>query len=257
LIDSYTSGDGSGLALSTNTGTLTVLQGAANILALTLNPILESLAFAPIADSTNATLTTTLPLVLQAQDSSGATIIGPGNFVTSANAPNPITLSSSSSTHVVLQTTSGSPATAAVNATTDNNLGRISYDGTLFAGSQTVSASATGVPTVTFTLTLTLATGGLSVPASIAMGTDLSTSTALLPLSEPGFGGTFTLTSSSCAGIVTFPGTAGLGPSQSPTVTQVGGGTCTILVSDGLGHSGSVTVYSTTIGFTLQQHQRR
>jgi hypothetical protein len=250
-IKSYVSGAGTGLAVSLNTGTLTVIRGAANVLTLTLNPILASLVFVPAAYSANATTASTLPLVLQAKDTAGAIIIGPGTYVTAANVANPITLSSSSAAHVVLQTSAGSAATVTLTTAATNNLAQIAYDGTLVAGSQTITASATGITTATSALTLTLAAGGLSVPASIALGADLGTTSTALAISEPGYGGTFTLTSSSCTGIVTFPGTAGPGPSASPTVTQAGGGTCTILVSDGT-NSSSVTVYSTTIGIILQ-----
>jgi hypothetical protein len=240
-IESYVTGNGTGSAVSTNTGTLVVLSGVANVLNLTLNPILSSLAFLPLGYSANAIAASNLPLVLEAKDTAGAIIIGPGTYVTATNVANPITLSSSSPTHVVLQTSTGSAATITLTTTSTNNLAQIAYDGTLVAGSQTVTASATGVTTATFALTLTLAAGGLVVPASISLGA----------ISEPGYGGTFTLTSSSCTGIVTFPGTTGAGPSTSPTVTQAGGGTCTILVSDGTNNS-SVIVYSTTIGIVLQ-----
>jgi len=250
-IKSYVSGAGTGLAVSLNTGTLTVVRGMANVLTLTLNPILASLVFVPAAYSANATTASTLPLVLQAKDTAGAIIIGPGTYVNAANVANPITLSSSSAAHVVLQTSAGSAATVTLTTAATNNLAQIAYDGTLVAGSQTITASATGITTATSALTLTLAAGGLSVPASIALGADLGTTSTALAISEPGYGGTFTLTSSSCTGIVTFPGTAGPGPSTSPTITQAGGGTCTILVSDGT-NSSSVIVYSTTIGIILQ-----
>jgi hypothetical protein len=251
LFKSYVSGDGSGTPISLNTGTLVVLSGAANILSVTLNPVLASLAFVPISDSTNATATITLPLVLQADDATGAVIIGPGTFVTAANVANPITLASSSGAHVVPETSGGTAATGTLATTASNGLAQIAYDGSLVAGTQTVTATAAGIATATFTLTLTLANGVLSVPASIALGENLGTTTAPLAISETGYGGSFTLNSSSCAGIVTFPATAGPGPSTSPTVTQVGGGTCTILVSDGT-NNGSVTVYSTTLAIVLQ-----
>lgn len=258
-INSFTSGDGSGLALSTNTATLTVLTGVANVLIATLNPILHSLAFAPTGGSANATTLTTIPVVLQALDATGAVIIGPGIFVNSANVPTPISLTSSSPA-VALQTAGGADATTTSTAASSNDLGQIVYDGTLLASSNpTVSALADGVPQATFTLALTLAAGGLSLPPSIAMGADqaVNTTSAPLQISEPGFGGTFSLTSfgDSCNGIVTFPETVGPGPTQTATVTQVGGGTCSIEVTDGV-NTGTVQVYSTTIGITLQQHQR-
>jgi hypothetical protein len=248
---SYVAGNGTGAAISLNTGTLVVLSGVANVLSVTLNPILASLALVPVSDSANAITTTTLPLVLQADDVTGAIIIGPGTFVTAGNVANPITLASSSGAHVVLETSGGSAATGTLSTTASNNLAQIAYDGTLVAGTQTVTATAAGITTATFTLTLTLAAGGLSVPASIALGENLGTTTVTLAISEPGYGGSFSLTSSSCTGIVTFPSTAGPGPSTSPVVTQAGGGTCTILVSDGT-NSGSVIVHSTTLGIVLQ-----
>jgi hypothetical protein len=249
-IKSYVTGNGTGTAVSLNTGTLTVLSGVANVLSLTLNPVLASLTFVPVAYSANATATSTLPLVLQAKDTAGAIIIGPGTYVTAANVANPIALSSSSS-HVALQTSGGTAATATLTTTGTNDLAQLAYDGTLVAGSQAITASATGITTATLALTLTLAAGGLSVPTSIALGEDLSTTSTTLAISEPGYGGSFTLTSSSCAGIVSFPASAGPGPTSSPTVTQIGGGTCTILVADGTNMS-SVIVYSTTLGIVLQ-----
>ena len=65
---SYVAGNGSGTTVSVNTGTLLVLSGAANVLSLTLNPILAALAFVPLAYSANATTTSVLPVVLQAMD---------------------------------------------------------------------------------------------------------------------------------------------------------------------------------------------
>jgi hypothetical protein len=248
---SYVSGNGTGTAVSLNTGTLVVQSGVANVLSLTLNPVLASLALVPISDFTSATATNTLPLVLQADDVTGAIIIGPGTFVTAANVANPITLASSSAAHVVPETSAGTSATGTLSTTASNVLAQVAYDGTLVGGTQTITATATGIATATFTLTLTVPANGLSVPASIALGENLGTTTAALAISEPGYGGNFTLNSSSCAGIVTFPAMAGPGPSTSPTVTQAGGGTCTILVSDGT-NSGSVTVYSTTLSVVLQ-----
>lgn len=251
VIESFVSDDGTGSAVSLNTATLVVLAGTANILSLTLNPILASFGFVPLAYSANAITTSTLPLVLQAKDTAGAIIIGPGTYVTAANVANPITLSSSSAAHVALETSAGTPATLTLSTPETNDLGQIAYDGNLVAGPQTVTASAAGIATATLALTLTLAAGGLNVPESIALGADLGTTSTTLAVSEAGYGGMFTLTSSSCAGIVTFPETAGPGPSTSPTITQAGGGRCTILVSDGTNDS-SVTVYSTTIRIELQ-----
>lgn len=251
-VKSFLSGDGTGTVVSLNTGTLTVLQGAANVLDLTLDPILVSLVFVPTGHTVNATTAgPPLSLVLEAIDAAGAQIIGPGTFVTPANVPIPITLTSSSPAHAVLETSSGSAATTSISTTDDNDLADIAYDGTLVAGSQTVTASAQGIPTATFTLTITLAAGGLALPTSIAVGEDLNTTTVALNISEPGYGGTFDLTSTDCAGLVTFPANVGPGPTTSATVTQVGGGTCTISVTDGT-NTGSVTVYSTTLGIVLQ-----
>ncbi len=250
-IKSFVTGNGTGTPVSLNTGTLVVQSGFANVLPLTLNPVLATLGFVPLAYSANALAASTLPLVLQAKDTAGAIIIGPGTYVTAGNVANPIALTSSSAAHVVLQTSSGSAATATLTTTASNNLAQLAYDGTLNAGTQTITASATGITTASITLTLTLAAGGLTAPTSVSLGANLGTTSTPLAISEPGYGGTFTLTSSSCAGIVTFPGTAGPGPSVSPTITQAGGGTCTILVSDGTNNA-SVIVYSTTIGIVLQ-----
>ena len=241
---SYVTGNATGTAVSVNTGSLTVVSGAANVLSVTLNPILASLAFLPLADSANDTATLALPLVLQAKDTTGAIIIGPGTYVTAANVALPITLTTSSSA-VVLQTSSGTAATLTVTTTASNDLGKFAYNGSLPAGTQTITAAATGITTASFNLTLA---AGLVVPASIALGENLGTTTAALAISDPGYTGTFTLTGPSCANIVSFPGTTA---STSPTVTQIAGGTCTILVSDGT-NSGSVTVYSTTFGIVLQ-----
>jgi hypothetical protein len=250
-ITSFVSGNGSGSALSTNAGTLDVLSGVSNVLALTLNPILASMTFLPVGDSANATTAVTLPVVLQARDTSGAIIVGPGSFVTAANVANPITLTSSAGAGLLLQTTAGAPASTTMVTPASNNLGQIVYGGTLYSGGQTLTASAGGIAPAVFNLTLTLSGTGLSVPASVSLGENLGTTSTPIAITEPGFGGNYTLTSSSCTGIVTFPATSGPGPTTSATVTQVGGGTCTILVSDGA-NSASVTVYSTTLGIVLQ-----
>jgi hypothetical protein len=252
-VQTYASNNGTGSALSIGPVSGTVIQGAANVFAATLDPIVASVKFVPTSDSTSATAPATFALAFEALDANGDVILGPGLFANASNTATPVTISSSSA-HLAVQTSASAAAALSLNQVSDNNIAQVAYDGTELAGSDTVTATVPGGITGTFTLTKT--SGSIAVsPATVALGADLGTTTTTFSISEPGYPGTFTLSSSNCAGVVSYPASEA-GPSATATVTQVGGGTCSILVQDDHGGSGSVTVKSTTILFSLQSKAR-
>jgi hypothetical protein len=250
LVQTFASNNGSGVPLSLNVLIKTVVAGQANVASLTLNPVLNAMTFAPVSASCSAAGTCFQTLAIVPLDATGATIIGAGIFVNPSNVPTPITLAPM--TGLALQKADGTAATTTLAQATDANLAKIAYDGsaTTSAGttSLTVSASATGVPSATFTLTL--AAGTLAAPATVSIGNTAAQS-ATIPVSEAGFTGTFTQTNT-CAGVATVGAAAGNGPSTTFPVSQLGGGTCSIVISDGHGGSASVQIVSTTIQLIVQ-----
>jgi hypothetical protein len=100
--------------------------------------------------------------------------------------------------------------------------------------------------------------GIINVPVTVASAIHVSAPSGLtftavgpsnaqsLTASEAGFSGTFTITGCGSPTIVTvFPGT-GAGPSLTTAVTPVGGGTCSLSITDGMGGSVSVPITVTT-----------
>lgn len=250
LVQTFASNNGTGVPLSLNTLIKTIIAGAANVASLTLNPVLNSMTFTPVSASCSAAGTCVQTLAIAPLDATGATIIGAGIFVNASNVATPITLSPA--TGLTLQKADGSAATTLLAQATDANLVKIAYDGSATASlgttNLTVIAGATGVQPATFTLTL--AAGTLTAPASISIG-NTSPQSTVVPVSEAGFAGIFTQTNT-CTGVATVGAAATNGPTTTFSVSQLGGGTCSMVISDGHGGSASVQIVSTTVQLTIQ-----
>jgi hypothetical protein len=100
--------------------------------------------------------------------------------------------------------------------------------------------------------------GVLNVPVTVTSAIHVSAPNGLtftavgaanvqsLTASETGFSGTFTITGCGSPTIVTvFPG-SGAGPSFATAVTPVGGGTCSLSITDGIGGTVAVPITVTT-----------
>jgi len=91
-----------------------------------------------------------------------------------------------------------------------------------------------------------------AIALPVATGSGAAASSTTCAVSETSYTGTFTVADGgTCAGIVTFAPTVLVGPSASFTVTQVGGGACTLVVSDANGQRVTINVGSTWTTGTL------
>jgi hypothetical protein len=243
-VDTYASTDGTGTPLSLGVLPFTILAGVGNTASLTLNPVVNSLAFVPLSASCNAAAACTNSLILNAYDATGSTIIGATPFVNAAGSTITVTVSPNASLSPL---TSGSTAArTSFNNASANTITQVSYNGML-SSSQAPTITATGGG-LSATYSLTLAAGALtSAPGgNLSIGNNGST-TATLPVSEPGFPGTFTATpNSNCTGVITVGAVSNSGSPASFPINQIGAGTCSVLLSDGQGGTTSVTVTSTT-----------
>jgi hypothetical protein len=138
-----------GSILSSATMLGTVADNAANTIPITLNGVVASITVSIPGgnDLIPGGYATTLPVVVTAQDASGATIVGPGSYA------NPIALANADTSGVTtLSTTTVSGPSTAVTLTygpNDTNTGVLNVAG-LPVGETQISASATGVaPTAT------------------------------------------------------------------------------------------------------------
>lgn len=99
--------------------------------------------------------------------------------------------------------------------------------------SPTPSPTPSATPTATPTPSELVAT-----PTSL---TFTSPAAQTIGVQDSGYDGTLTATSSN-TGIATVSPSSGNGPNTTFTVTPVGGGTCTIAIQDGIGHTANVSV---------------
>jgi hypothetical protein len=128
----YPSTNGTGTPLSQNQSTFTIVAGKANVVNMTLNGVVASIALSLDTPAPPLGKAATIPLHVTMNDASGATIIGSDPFV------NAITLTDSdtSGATTLSRTQLASPADAAALTVT--------YTGATIA-SATFGASATGV----------------------------------------------------------------------------------------------------------------
>jgi hypothetical protein len=140
----YSATNAGGSVLSSATITGTVADNAANTIPITLNGVVASITVI-VADGLDVIpggYATSVPVVVTAQDASGATIVGPGDYA------NPISLANADTSGITsLSTTTVSGPSTAVTLTyapTNANGGVLDVAG-LPVGATQISASASGV----------------------------------------------------------------------------------------------------------------
>jgi outer membrane protein assembly factor BamB len=134
----FGSTNGTGPALSQNTTTATIVAGTANVVTLTLDGVVASIALSLADPAPPIGPTATILLVVNAKDASGATIIGNDPFA------NPIALTDSD--------TSGITALTKATVTSPADVINVTYNGKSLA-SATFTGSATGATSGSVTLT--------------------------------------------------------------------------------------------------------
>ena len=111
----------------------------------------------------------------------------------------------------------------------------------------------TNPPTAPPSGVLTVQTGGGAPATSVAVSFTVAGSVQTFTALESGYSGAFTITNTCTTGpVVTLaPGSAN-GPSAVYSLTSANAGTCSVTVSDSLGHSAivNVTVTTTSGGIT-------
>lgn len=266
----YASADGSGTPLSVAADdNVEINEGVTNQLGtLTLNPVLASLAMNVAGTYVAGRPSNGNPINIVAKDPSGATIIAPGNYTTSANVPDPIGLALTG-----VGTGNFTLSTAAL--ANPNQSATLSYNGN--DGAVTVTASATGVTSQQQTITPTAQSITLTLASSASASEYLITNgpyeldfyapglTGTVTPSEVGYVGSFTLESTTCnASEVTFtPGAGGsVASGDGFTVSAVAAGTaispaiCTATFEDGSGQTVTATFSVTEISFSLDRRSR-
>jgi len=150
VVTLYAGPNGSGSVLSTASIAGTVSNNAANTIPITLDGVVAAIAVSVTNgnDLVPGGYPTALPVVVTAQDASGATIVGPAAYA------NPITLSNADTSGVTaLSTTSVTSPQTTVTLTyapTDANGGVLNVAG-LPVGATQIGAGATGVSTAAVT----------------------------------------------------------------------------------------------------------
>lgn len=91
--------------------------------------------------------------------------------------------------------------------------------------------------------------GAIELPVATGNASSPFSSTTTCAISEANYTGAFGVTDDgTCANIVTFtPASPFTGPSSSISITQVGGGVCTLTISDVSGQKQTVSVGSTWV----------
>lgn len=269
--DMFASTNGTGTPLSiANDDNVEINKGVANQLGtLTLNPVLGSIAMSVSGSYAAGTSSSGNAIDITAKDPSGATIIAPGDYITSSGTANPIGLGLSGAGAANFTLSASSLAGPSNSAT-------LAYNGN--DGAVTVTASATGVTsqqqTITPTaqpITLTLASSASAADYLITNGPyelDFYASgiTGTVTPVETGYSAPFTLQSTTCSSSeVSFSPSAGNSVSNGSafTVSAVAAGSnaspaiCTATFADTNGQTVSATFSVTTIGFTLDKTPRK
>lgn len=102
----------------------------------------------------------------------------------------------------------------------------------------------------TVTSTTITVPGPLETCGSLSLPVDGSQSASCF-VSEAGYGGTFTVDASACAGIVTLSPSSVNGPNAYVTASQVGGGSCTVKITDSKGNAATIQIGSTWVNATV------
>jgi hypothetical protein len=155
VVTAYQATNGTGTPLSQNTVTQSITTGVNNI-SVTLNPVVASMAFTPNTNVTQDGVAGTGPVIFNAKDASGAVIVGPQQFLTTAGANDTITISCGA--HLLLKQNDGTTnASLSIGNASQNTIAKGAYDGvTLGVNGGNIFCTATdtsGTPlTATFTL---------------------------------------------------------------------------------------------------------
>jgi hypothetical protein len=155
LVTAYQATDGTGTPLSQNTVTQSITTGVNNI-SITLNPVVASMAFTPSTNVTQDGVAGNGPVIFNAKDASGAVIVGPQQFLTTAGANDTITIVCGA--HLLLKQNDGTTnAALSIGNASQNTIAKGAYDGvSLGVNGGNIVCTATdtsGTPlTATFTL---------------------------------------------------------------------------------------------------------
>lgn len=250
------------LSIATITGEV-IQEGVANQLGtFTLNPVIGTVAMsvgAPSGGYKAGTASSGNAITISTKDPSGATIIAPGSYVNASGTTTPIGLSSSTTPFTFSAGTLNGPSASAT----------LSYSGAAVNGTTTITAAASGVTPATQTISA-LTAPIVATLSSTASGSAYHINSATpeldfystgingtVALSENGYSGTFTLTSTTCGSWVTFsPAVGNTGSSFTATAAAAGTSTtpaiCTATFTDSFSQTLSVTFSVTTISYTLQ-----
>ena len=155
VVTAYQATNGTGTPLSLNTVTQTITTGVNNI-SVTLNPVVDSLVFTPATNETKDGVVGSGPVIFNARDASGATIVGPQQFLTTAGANDTITISCAA--HLTLKQSDGvTNATLSLGNASQNNIANGAYDGTtLGVNGGNIVCTATDTSGTPLTTTYTL-----------------------------------------------------------------------------------------------------
>ncbi|HTU70022.1 MAG TPA: hypothetical protein VMF11_06840 [Candidatus Baltobacteraceae bacterium] len=177
----YASTNGTGTPLSINTVAANVTTGN-NTVDLTMNPVVASLAFTPASAACPYNAACTNGVVLNALDASGATIIGPGNYVNASQGAVTVSISPAPS-GLTLENSSGGAAVTSGTAPGQVTLANIGYDGssTSSGGTLTVNASDTDGDSASWTLSLAATPEPSATPAGVPSWNGKTISTVFSP----------------------------------------------------------------------------
>lgn len=150
-VSTFSTANGSGTPLSINSVNYSIASGS-NAISVTLNGVVNSLAFSPASVSCpDAATACTTSAALEALDASGDVIIGSGSYVDASN--NTDTISYSCQTGLTAETSTGGTATTPFSSPATNNLAQVVYtaNATTAGSSLTCTASDTLGHTATYT----------------------------------------------------------------------------------------------------------
>ena len=120
--------------------------------------------------------------------------------------------------------------------------------GTGIVPAESLPHGSIGAPTASPLFAPLSACAPLDLPVPEPLGTNPSPSVPCA-VSESGYAGPFVVSAATCSGIAIVDSTPLIGPSATLTITQVGPGVCSLMVSDANGQTTSVRISSTwTVG---------
>lgn len=259
-VSAFDGANGTGNVLSTGAATSVIALGFGNILNVTLDPVVASLAWVPTSGTCTVSTYCSNPLALLIEDAAGYQIVGSSPYVNASGTATPVTISVPGG--MGLYSSGGGTGALNIASATQNNIGKI-IETTAPAGTYHVVASA-GSVSATYAMTVT---AGIPVPSlnpnPVYVGLDQTGSVAVpsttFIASAPGFSGNFA-ESDTCAGIASVSTASAAGPTATYTVTFIAGGThspsCSITIGDSAGNA-NVAVYSTSESLVVQARARK